>query len=177
MSLGGLTSLRLAARHPEAVARLILVDVTPSAGDAPGKTAAITAFVNGPADFASFREILDRTVAHNPGRTVSSLRRGILHNARERADGRWEWRYDRLRPTADARLDLTGLWDDVSALRIPLLLVRGSRSPVVDDADVAELRRRRPDARVVVVEGAGHSVQGDRPLDLARIIGEFVPPV
>jgi pimeloyl-ACP methyl ester carboxylesterase len=48
--------------------------------------------------------------------------------------------------------------------------VRGSLSPVVSDADVDELRRRRPDAVVEVVEGAGHSVQGDRPLELASII-------
>ncbi len=173
MSLGGLTALRLTARHPETVSRLMLVDVTPGAGNAPGKTAAITAFVNGPKDFESFEEILERTVAHNPGRSAASLRRGVLHNARPRPDGRWEWRYDRLRPTAGARFDFSGLWDDVSALRVPLLLVRGSRSPVVDDGDVAELRRRRPDAQVVTVEGAGHSVQGDRPVELAGIIGEF----
>ncbi|MBO0855014.1 MAG: alpha/beta hydrolase, partial [Nocardia sp.] len=54
MSLGGLTALRLAAADPESVSRLILVDVTPGAGDNPGKTAAITAFVNGPVDFDSF---------------------------------------------------------------------------------------------------------------------------
>jgi pimeloyl-ACP methyl ester carboxylesterase len=41
----------------------------------------------------------------------------------------------------------------------------------VSDGDVAELRRRRPDAIVEVVEGAGHSVQGDRPLELAALIG------
>ena len=55
----------------------------------------------------------------------------------------------------------------------PLLLVRGALSGVVDDADVAELLRRKPDAEVVVVEGAGHSVQGDRPVELARIIAGF----
>lgn len=173
MSLGGLTALRLAARHPTEVSRLMLVDVTPGAGDAPGKTAAITAFVHGPEDFASFEEILERTVTHNPGRSVSALRRGVLHNARPRPDGRWEWRYDRLRPTADARFDFSGLWDDLSTLRMPLLLVRGSRSPVVDDADVAELRRRQPDAQVILVEDAGHSVQGDRPVELAGIIDQF----
>jgi pimeloyl-ACP methyl ester carboxylesterase len=41
---------------------------------------------------------------------------------------------------------------------------------VVDDADVAELRRRRADAVVHVVDGAGHSVQGDRPLELAALL-------
>jgi pimeloyl-ACP methyl ester carboxylesterase len=41
---------------------------------------------------------------------------------------------------------------------------------VVDDADVAELQRRRPDSVVHVVDGAGHSVQGDRPLELAALV-------
>ncbi|WP_024803569.1 alpha/beta fold hydrolase [Nocardia sp. BMG51109] len=173
MSLGGLTALTLSARRPELVRRLVVVDVTPGTGDRPEKTAAIAAFVNGPTDFESFEEILDRTVAHNPGRSVQSLRRGILHNARQRDDGRWVWRYDRLRPTADGSHDFSGLWEDVSAVQAPLLLVRGARSPVVDDADVAELLRRRPHARVEVVDGAGHSVQGDRPLELAGLIGEF----
>ncbi|WP_019929953.1 alpha/beta fold hydrolase [Nocardia sp. BMG111209] len=174
MSLGGLTSLRLTAQHPELVRRLVLVDVTPGTGDHPGKTAAIAAFVGGPADFASFDEILDRTVTHNPGRSVRSLRRGVLHNARPRADGRWVWRYDRLRPTADGTMNFGPLWEDVSAVRAPLLLVRGGRSPVVDDDDVAELLRRQPEARVVVVAEAGHSVQGDRPVELAALIDDFL---
>jgi esterase len=53
-----------------------------------------------------------------------------------------------------------------------LTLVRGSMSPVVDDEDVAELQRRNPDARVIVVEGAGHSIQGDKPVELANILRE-----
>jgi pimeloyl-ACP methyl ester carboxylesterase len=55
-------------------------------------------------------------------------------------------------------------------VQVPFLLVRGSTSPVVDDDDVAELRRRNPAAEVEVVEGAGHSIQGDQPVELARIL-------
>jgi len=47
--------------------------------------------------------------------------------------------------------------DDLSAIDRPYLLVRGGLSPVVDDADVAELRRRMPQARVTTVGDAGHS--------------------
>jgi len=65
------------------------------------------------------------------------------------------------------------LWDAVGRVKVPLLLVRASTSPVVDDDDVAELMRRKPDAQVIVVEGAGHSVQGDKPIELAAIIREF----
>ncbi|MER3453137.1 MAG: alpha/beta hydrolase, partial [Acidimicrobiia bacterium] len=42
------------------------------------------------------------------------------------------------------------------------------------DDDVQELRRRQPGVEVIVVEGAGHSVQGDRPVELARIIEGFL---
>jgi pimeloyl-ACP methyl ester carboxylesterase len=173
MSLGGLTSVVLAARHPELVPRLVLVDVTP--GTDREKAAPITAFVAGPERFASFDEILERTVAFNPTRTESSLRRGILHNAREHDDGTWTWRYDRWRLAEGEDVpDFRPLWDDVSKLTMPLMLVRGADSGVVGDEDVVELRRRQPNVRVEVVEGAGHSVQGDRPVELARLIESFL---
>ncbi len=179
MSLGGLSSIALAATAPELVRALVLVDVTP--GVNPEKAAPITNFVNGPASFDSFDELLARTIEHNPGRSESSLRRGILHNAVQREDGSWVWRYARFRTDTDTddaarRVAFGGLWDAVSALSMPLLLVRGLAWSVVDDDDVAELLRRQPTATVIGVEGAGHSIQGDRPLELAAILSDFLFP-
>jgi len=56
--------------------------------------------------------------------------------------------------------------------------VRGALSGVVSDEDEAEFRRRQPGLRVARVEGAGHSVQGDRPLALAALLREALaaPP-
>ncbi|HEX4490389.1 MAG TPA: alpha/beta hydrolase [Acidimicrobiia bacterium] len=170
MSLGGLTSIALAARAPDIVRALVLVDVTPGVNSE--KASSIVQFVNGPESFASLDEILERTIAFNPTRTESSLRRGVLHNAVEQGDGTWRWRYDLPRIGENERPDWSSLWDDLSAYRGPLTLVRGAASPVVADEDVDELRRRRPDARVIVVEGAGHSVQGDQPLELAKILAD-----
>ncbi len=173
MSLGGLTSIALGARHPELVRRLVLVDVTP--GVDRGKAKAIIDFVNGPQTFPSFDDILARTIEHNPTRTEASLRRGILHNAHQLDDGSWAWRYDRRHRDGDIveAIETNPLWDDLSSLAMPLMLLRGSLSPVVDDKDVAEVRRRQPSAEVVVVDGAGHSIQGDRPLELAALIERF----
>jgi len=169
MSLGGLTSLALAARHPGLVRRLVLVDITP--GVTAAKAKIVTDFINGPQTFPSFDDLLARTVAHHPTRSEASLRRGILHNARPLDDGTWQWRYDRRARQHDGEpRSPERLWDAVGSLQCPVTLVRGSLSPVVDDADVAELSRRNPSARTVVVDGAGHSVQGDRPIELADII-------
>lgn len=174
MSLGGLTSIALADQRPDLVRSLALVDVTPGVNSQ--KAADIRAFVDGPEYFDSFDEILERTVRYNPTRSESSLRRGVLHNATELPDGRWAWRYDRFRMTvSDADdFDMGPLWDVIGRTTMPLLLLRGSSSPVVDDADIAELRKRRPDAEVIVVEGAGHSIQGDRPVELAAQLNRFV---
>lgn len=170
MSLGGLTTLALAYQRPDLVNRLMMVDITP--GVTPEKAKAITDFVNGPQSFASFDDLLARTKEHNPTRSESSLRRGILHNARQLDDLSWEWRYDRRsHPRREARTNVAaGMWEMIERLPCPLTLVRGGVSPVVDDADVAELRRRKPDAVVHVVDGAGHSVQGDRPRELAALV-------
>jgi pimeloyl-ACP methyl ester carboxylesterase len=190
MSLGGLTAMELAVRHPALVRSLVMVDITPGVNAA--KTKAITDFVDGPQEFASFDDLLARTKEHNPTRSESSLRRGILHNAEQQPDGSWQWRYDRgsharLRQSAPAEESvgdgaagsdetanaLSPLWDDFGSVRCPVTLVRGSLSPVVDDADVAEARRRQPDLAVHVVDGAGHSVQGDRPIELAAILASL----
>jgi pimeloyl-ACP methyl ester carboxylesterase len=181
MSLGGLTSIALAGHAPELVRSLVLVDVTPGVTGAKAK--AITDFVNGPATFASFDDLLARTIEHNPTRTESSLRRGILHNAVQLDDGSWMWRYRRSTaerpPIAESDADrlarFAALWDTLSAIKVPIMLVRGMRpQSVVDDSDEAELLRRQPTARVEHLAEAGHSVQGDTPVELAALINTFV---
>ncbi len=186
MSLGGLTSIGIAAKNPELVASLTLVDITPGVKGA--KTAAIGAFVNGPATFPSFEELLARTIEHNPTRTEASMRRGILHNAMQLDDGSWMWRYRRGGAAApiggssaassqgvDGGVpNFAALWDQVASLTMPVMLVRGMRSQsVIDDDDEAELLRRQPSARIERFVEAGHSVQGDMPLELAAVIADF----
>jgi pimeloyl-ACP methyl ester carboxylesterase len=194
MSLGGMTAMALAVRHPDLVRSLVMVDVTP--GVNAEKTKAITDFVDGPQAFDSFEDLLARTMQFNPTRSESSLRRGILHNAAPAGDGSWSWRYDRGsraraaqntetptdgQPAVEPTLDpdtvgavMNPLWEDFASITCPMMLVRGSLSPVVDDDDIAEAKRRQPDIEVHVVDGAGHSVQGDRPVELAALLSDWL---
>jgi pimeloyl-ACP methyl ester carboxylesterase len=175
MSLGGMTALALTDLHPELVEKLVLVDVTPGVDGV--KAQQIVAFIDGPETFPSFEELLARTIEFNPTRTESSLRRGILHNAVQQDDGTWVWRYRRFREEGEVGThpDFTDRWEAVSRVSVPLMLVRGMRpQSVVDDADEAELVRRQPDARIEHVEEAGHSVQGDTPVELAELLDDFI---
>ena len=143
MSLGGLTCLALAHANPELVPHLVLVDITP--GVTSKKAKAVLDFINGPQSFASFDELFARTKEHNPTRSEASLRRGILHNAKQIEDGSWQWRYDRRGQTETAgsapghEAPRSPMWDMISSWSKPLLMVRGGVSPVVDDEDIAEL--------------------------------------
>jgi pimeloyl-ACP methyl ester carboxylesterase len=178
MSLGGATTIRLAATRPDLARRAIIVDVTPQVND-PSRTMTradrgAVALVSGPPSYESFEAMAAAAIAASPNRPRSAVERGVRHNARRLPDGRWAWRYDLFGARPPAMTDFTPLWEDVSAITVPVMLVLGGDSKFVTDEDVAEFRRRLPAARITVVPGAGHAIQSDQPLALARLVEDFI---
>ena len=181
MSLGGLTTIALTHVAPDLVRKAVLVDVTPGVNQE--KSSAISNFINGPKTFPSFQELLARTIEHNPTRTEASLRRGILHNAIQEKDGSWVWRYRRHGDASIGEADtsqgqpfkgFSTLWEVLAAATVPVMLVRGMLpQSVVDDADEDMFLETAVDPTVVRVANAGHSVQGDTPVELAEMIRDF----
>ncbi|MCP9274948.1 alpha/beta fold hydrolase [Mycolicibacterium arenosum] len=171
MSLGGLTALRIAATAPDLVRELVLVDVTPSAPERHEEMTkaqmGTVALVQGDRTFPSFRDMLEVTVAAAPHRDRNSLRRGVFHNSKRLDDGTWTWRYDSFRK-GDGFLNL---WDDVPAITMPTTLVRGANSFFVNDEDADAFAKGAPGfQRTHIVADAGHSVQGDQPAKLVKIL-------
>jgi pimeloyl-ACP methyl ester carboxylesterase len=178
MSLGGNTTIRLAATRPDLVRRAVIIDVTPNSGIrsralSPAERGAV-ALVSGPPVYESFEVMAAAAVASSPRRPRSAVERGVRHNARRLPDGRWTWRYDLFGERPATVGDNTALWPDVSAITVPALLVIGGDSGFTTKEDVTEFQRRLPFARVEVVPDAGHAVQSDQPLRLARLIQDFV---
>jgi pimeloyl-ACP methyl ester carboxylesterase len=181
MSLGGATNIHLAAKRPDLCRRAVIVDVTPQVND-PSRSMTTfergsVALIGGPPTYASFEEMADAAIALSPYRAASGVRRGVRHNAVRGADGRWAWRYDLFGPRGEGAEDwgdFASLWEDVSSITVPAMLVRGGLSKYVYDEDEAEMRRRLPALRVESVDGAGHAVQSDRPLQLVELIEDFV---
>lgn len=171
MSLGGLTSLQIAAADPALVPELVLVDVTPTASE---KLEQLTkaqlgavALIRGERTFPSFEAMLEVAVASSPGRDRNSLRRGVFHNSKLLDDGTWTWRYDSFRKAGA----FDGLWDTVPSISMPTTLVRGAKSFLVDNDDAARFEREAPGfVRTAMVADAGHSVQGDQPQALVDIL-------
>ncbi|MFW0786329.1 alpha/beta hydrolase [Gordonia sp. CPCC 206044] len=174
MSLGGLTTIRLAAAFPDLVPAAVLVDVTPEsprlAAELERQARGTVALMSGPQEFATLDEVVELTQQAAPHRSPASIRRGVIHNTRQRDDGKWVWRYDRLR---EAPLQHP-LWEDLENSTAPMTLVRGARSPFTTDDDIARFRNRSAATELVSVADAGHSVQSDAPLRLAEVIGRVL---
>jgi pimeloyl-ACP methyl ester carboxylesterase len=187
MSLGGATTIRLAAQHPDLCRRAVFVDVTPQINDPVRQLTTAergtVSLIAGPPIYDTFDQMADAAVALSPNRGPEGVRRGVRHNARRLDDGRWMWRYDLFGPSpggpsastgdAVAWVDFTPLWEDVTAINVPVLFVRGGLSPFVRDDDIGEMKARLGSLQVEVVGGAGHAVQSDRPLVLAELIRTF----
>lgn len=163
-SLGGMTALVVSADRPDLVVGLVLVDIV--VRNEPKGVARILEFMTAhPDGFATLEDVADAVAAYNPLRPRPRSLDGLRKNVREGADGRWRWHWDPAfmdiqdEPQRDARVER--LEDAASRVRAPTLIVRGTRSDVVSDEGLADMRRRMPDARVADVAAAGHMVAGD----------------
>ena len=164
-SLGGLTALTVQGRNPEAARGLVLVDIVPQT--APEGVKRIGAFMTDHLDgFASLEEVAD-AVAEYTRRPRRRNLEGLKKNVRLREDGRWYWHWDpammRAVPADEPRpgIDPESVLALAREVTVPVLVVRGMLSDVVDDAGIAAFLEAVPSARVVEVADAGHMVAGD----------------
>ena len=172
MSLGGLVALAYAGRHPRTLAALVLVDSGPEMR----RSERLRDFMAADAEADSFEEFVDRAAAFNPLRDREHLRRSLQHALRRTPDGKWTWKYDRRileRGTEDVLPRVQALWEAAGTVDRPALVIRGGKSEIFLDEDAAKLARALR-GEWLRIEGAGHTVQGDRPYDTAKALRAFL---
>ena len=162
MSLGGLVAIQVAARRPDLVRSVVLLDITP--GVKTERAEAITSFIDGPSSFGSLEEMINRAQSFSPHRSPASLAHGVRHNARQREDGRWIWHHQRHNARLSPTRDASALWSALAGIEGPVTLVRGGQlGSVVTAADVELFHTLRPNDEVNVAAKAGHAIQSDDP--------------
>jgi pimeloyl-ACP methyl ester carboxylesterase len=164
-SIGGIAALIAAGESPEPLARaLVLIDVVPRMPEA--SLDRIRAFMSaGAAGFASIEEaatLVRAYLPHRPSRSAPALR----NNLRTGKGGRLYWHWDPAfhagsKQRAEAGM-LRRMEGATRGIDVPVLLVCGERSEVVDEQAIAHLLQLLPHAKSARVAGAGHMVAGDR---------------
>lgn len=167
-SLGGTTAAALAAAHPDLVASLVLVDITPGIdGSGPAELRRFYERLS----FGSRDELLDYVLSFGLGGEREQARRGVVLNSRVLPDSTVEWKHHFARIAAGAlapEARTPGDWSDLEAVTAPVTLVRGTLG-FISPAAIAEFRTRLPQADVVELE-APHNVQEVAPTGLATLI-------
>ena len=182
MSMGGAVALRYAAENPPALRALVIVDVAPETIPRGGEE--MRRFRRDTETMDRFEDFLERAVRFNPTRPRAHLRYSLLHALKETDDGRWTWKHDPGRRDDEEEDEATReearerrereMWAAVRAIRAPTFFVHGGESAVVTRDAVRRAAEAMHDGRWISVEGASHTVQGDRPAEFARAVDGFL---
>ena len=104
----------------------------------------------------------------------ASLWAYVEAGTRERADGQVELVYP---PEWEAHIFATAptdIWRAVPKLRVPALVIRGECSATFRPESQTRMERLLPQARFVVMPGAGHLLPMERPAETGAVVRDFL---
>ncbi len=179
-SLGSRVALLYAAKHPERVESMGLLDLS---FEMPTEASEhmVHAHVTRPRTFANFEEAVafSKTLPQRLRFSDEIHRRTLEGDLRQLPDGRWEWRYEKDAAIETLRCAARDMWDSVRAVRSPTVILRGADSDVLIPSTVERLKQEFQGVRIVDVPNAGHSIWGDNPEFTANALVDMlnsVPP-
>jgi len=171
LSMGGFVGMRLAARRPELLASLSLVETSADEESAADlrryRLMTLTARVLGPWAVAgkAMPVLFGRTFLADPARReeVSSWKRRIASNRR-----------DIWRAAAGAVLDRAGVHEELARIRAPTLVVVGEEDVATPRARADRIVARIPGARLALIPRAGHTAPVEAPTEVTAVLREFL---
>ena len=173
-SMGGRNSYVWASRHPKTLESLVIVDTGP---DVLRRGAdRIRQFQELPDELDTFEGFVQRVRSYT-GRSREQTLGSLKHSIRQRGDGKWTWKYDKVLRSGERR---TGswtseqLWECVRRIDCPTLVVRGDRSDIFSEETMGRMQEVIPDCVTATISGAGHLVQGDNPADFVAKVEELL---
>jgi len=160
-SMGGIIAMTYAAHHAARLSGLVINDIGP---EAEAGTQRITQMVGSrPDDFATLEDAMAYRRSASPilaARNAEDQHELALGVLRQRADGRWAWKMDpayirqRVERGPPAR---PPLWPALQALSCRTLVVWGTESDVLSEAQARRMVDRLPRGELVRVPGIGHA--------------------
>jgi pimeloyl-ACP methyl ester carboxylesterase len=170
-SMGGKTAMQFASMFPEAVEKLVIVDIAPR-GYPPVYAEAIEAL--GRLDLKTVSCLREADARLTPSIPDAALRRFLLKSLKHAGRGSYRWKVN-LDAIRDSYLPLCAPLQ-LSPWPGPCLFIRGERSDYIRDSDWTSARSVFPQARLITIAEAGHWVHADAPIDFARAVSIFLLP-
>ncbi len=185
MAFGGVSAMRYAARHPERVFALLMVDVGPESMREGGQS---TQQFHRETDILDrFEDFMERAMRFNPTRKPAHLEYSLTHSLKQTPEG-WTWKQDP-RPRDNGALvpeetrlannekRAKELWALVASITTPTLVLRGEHTKFLSPEVAVRVVEVMPNATLVTVPGSTGYIPGDRPKDFAREVDAFLTHV
>jgi pimeloyl-ACP methyl ester carboxylesterase len=170
LSMGGRNAMYFASRRPEAVRRLVVIDIGPEIS---ARAAQAPAGPPEPEAWDSIEDAARHLYRANPYPGIHYYRWVVSHSLRQRPDGRLVWAWHPSIKELRAQPDIDW-WSLLRGIRPPTLVLRGEESPVLD-RDVAErMARELPDGRLVEIPRARHTLHEDNPEAVLAALRAFL---
>lgn len=176
-SMGGRNSMAFAARYPEKVEQLIIVDVGPTID--PRGAERIQREINAvPEAFDSFDAVVAYMSQQNRYASDTVLRRRLRYATQELPDGTVGWRYDLAireqsrKGTAPVPVDL---WPQLPQITCPTLIVRGVDTDLLSPEVAQQMLETIPNAQLAEVSRAAHMVFEENPEGFIAAVRHFLP--
>ena len=170
-SMGGTNSVNYAARHPDRVKALVIVDSAPEL-DPRGVTRIREEMARTPADFASRKQAYSFLRGLHAQASAANFTTRLEWMLKPEPGGRLSWRIDpaiftRMSPDPPQRA-----WSALANIPCPTLIVRAGKSDLVTPDVVSRMLAALPRGSAVEVADAGHMVLEDNP---AGFNGAVIP--
>ena len=176
-SMGGRISMHYAATHADRLERLVLNDIGPDSEAGSHRITAVGA--SRPASFASLDDAMAyrfRTVPAMANASAEVQRETARHALRQGPDGRWVWKHDPAIDQQRARDGAHGypeLWQVLASLPCPTLLLWGTISDVLSEAQARKIVATLPHGTLATVAGSAHAPTLNEP-DAAVALEDFL---
>jgi pimeloyl-ACP methyl ester carboxylesterase len=174
-SMGARNSMIL-ARHDHSYLRaMVVVDVGPEVSER-GR-AAIGGFVQANQEFDDLEHFVRNVRQYDPYRPREHIERTVKYNMLQRADGKFVSKCDsnprRLGILRGTSPQDTVTLDDVRHYNLPVMVVRGENSNILEPDAAERFRDALPNGTLVTVPNCGHNVHGQNTKGFLGAIGGF----
>ncbi|HET9476856.1 MAG TPA: alpha/beta hydrolase [Dehalococcoidia bacterium] len=179
LSLGSRTSMAYARENSQRLKHLALCDMGPqmARAGAVGLKENMTAGADRPPSSFTLEAAHAFYSEQWPSLDDASLDRLVGNSLIRGEDGLYSNRYDRRLAdiaTKAAIPEIDFLWDALTRIQCPTLVMRGEHSPILDDEIAGRMVSALPDGRLYVFGDTGHSLPRLRPEGFASVLRAFL---
>jgi len=170
-SLGGINSIIYAARHPDLVSRLVIIDIGPEIATT-GIERMQHDSTREPEVFSSEAEVIQYMREIQPRYSDAFIQHQVKYALRHDKDGRLRFKYDRALLTTDLRSP-EWLWEYLGQIICPTLIMHGIESDILLGEVAQRMVKTLAFGRVFDIN-AGHTIPGDNPEAFEAAVRNFL---